>query len=185
MRKNTIITILLLIVATAIFRVVLGFAPQIAVAVFSGALFAQKGNKKLAFILPLISMLVSDLLFQVLYVCNLSTIEGFYGIDQVVNYAMIAGLAFIGFYAKEFKFTNILSANIAAPLVFFLVSNFFVWATNGGWHHTMNFSGLVACYVDGLPFLWKSVASTVVFGLIFFGATYYFNKLELASVYSK
>ncbi len=185
MRKNTIITVLILIVAAAIFRVVIGFAPNIAIAVFSGAFFAQKGNKKVAFILPLVSMLVSDVLFQALYVLNLSTIEGFYGIDQLVNYAMIAGLAFIGFYAKEFKLTNILSANIAAPIVFFIASNFFVWATNGGWHHTMNFSGLVACYVDGLPFLWKSVASTVVFGLIFFGATYYFNRRELAKVYSK
>ena len=180
MRKNTIITILLLIAVTAIFRVVLGFAPQIAVAVFSGALFANQGNKKMAFILPLLSMLVSDILFQVLYTLHLSAIEGFYGVDQLVNYAMIAGLAIVGFSAKQFKFVNILTANIAAPIVFFLVSNLFVWATNGGWHHSITFSGLVACYVDGLPFLWKSIASTAVFGTLFFGAAYLLSRRDLA-----
>lgn len=176
MRKNTIIAIAVLIIATAIFRVVLGFSPQLAVAVFSGALFAD--NKKMVFVMPLMSMLISDLIFQMLFVFNLSAISGFYGIDQVVNYMMIGGIAFFGLYAKDFKFTNILVANTAAPIVFFIASNFFVWATNGGWHHAITFSGLIACYVDGLPFLWKSLGSTLVFGTLFFGAAMLSKKLQ-------
>ena len=176
MSKNTFLSLAVLIIATAIFRVGLGFAPQLAVAVFSGALFAD--NKKMVFLMPLLSMLVSDIIFQVLFVYNLSTISGFYGFDQIVNYLMIGSVAFIGLYARNFKITNILAANIAAPIVFFLVSNFFVWATFGGWHHPITFSGLIACYADGVPFLWKSLGSTLVFGIMFFGAAMMSKKLQ-------
>ena len=176
MKKNTFIVVVILIVATAIFSVVLGFSPHIAVAVFSGALFAS--NKKLAFMLPILTMLLSDVVFQVLYLTGKNTYPGFYGIDQLINYLMIAGLAFIGLYARGFKLTNILAANVAAPVVFFLVSNFFVWATFGGWHHPLTFSGLMACYVDGIPFFWKYLGSTLVFGTIFFGAAILSKKLQ-------
>ena len=182
MRKNTIIAIAVLILATAIFRVGLGFAPQLAVAVFSGALFAD--NKKMVFLMPLLSMLISDVIFQVLYIYNLSAISGFYGIDQVVNYLMIGSVAFFGLYAKEYKFTNILVANTAAPVAFFIASNFFVWATNGGWHHPLTFSGMISCYADGVPFLWKSLGSTLVFGTLFFGAAMLSEKLQPVKVKS-
>ncbi len=180
MTKNTIIAIAVLIIATAIFRVGLGFSPQLAVAVFSGALFAD--NKKMVFLMPLLSMLISDIIFQVLYMNNLSAISGFYGTDQVVNYLMIGSVAFIGLFARNFKVTNILASVIAAPIVFFVISNFFVWATLGGWHHPLTFSGMIACYADAVPFLWKSVGSTLVFGIMFFGAAMMSKKLQTIKV---
>ena len=180
MRKNTIIAIAVLLIATAIFRVGLGFSPQLAVAVFSGALFAD--NKKMVFLMPLLSMLISDIIFQVLYIFNLSAISGFYGIDQVVNYGMIGSIAFIGLFARNFKVTNIFASLIAAPIVFFIASNFFVWATNGGWHHPLTFSGLVACYADAVPFFKSTFYSTLVFGFIFFGAAMLSKKLQPISI---
>ena len=176
MKTNKYLAIALMIIATAVYRVApfhaFGFAPQLAVAVFSGAMFA--GNRKMAFLLPILSMLISDTLFQVLYTLHYTSISGFYGYDQIVNYLMIASLAIVGFTAQNFKLKNILTANISAPILFFLASNFFVWLTFGGYHHPQNFAGLMACYADGLPFFWNSLSSTVVFGGIFFGTTYYF-----------
>jgi hypothetical protein len=59
---------------------------------------------------------------------------------------------------------------LAAPTVYFLVSNFLVWAVGGGYHHAYNMTGLVQTMVDGLPFYPYSVAGTLVFGGVLFGS---------------
>ena len=69
-------------------------------------------------------------------------------------------------------------------VAFFIASNFFVWATNGGWHHPLTFSGMISCYADGVPFLWKSLGSTLVFGTLFFGAAMLSEKLQPVKVKS-
>ena len=75
LQKNVIIPLVLLIIISAIYRIIpsrpLGFAPQIAMALFGGALFVK--DKKWAFALPLLSMFISDILYQVLYANNLPT----------------------------------------------------------------------------------------------------------------
>ena len=85
-----------MVLASAIYRVFpnrpMGFAPQMAIAVFAGSLFVN--NKKLAFLLPLLSMFISDGLYQVLYMNGLTDISGFYG-GQWKNYLLIIGLTFI------------------------------------------------------------------------------------------
>ena len=69
-RNHAILTsFLLLVVAAALYRIVpgrpYGFAPQISMALFGGAVLK---DKKWAFALPLVSLFLSDLLYQVLYV---------------------------------------------------------------------------------------------------------------------
>ena len=91
LNKEIVIALIIMIVTSALYRVLpgrpFGFAPQIAIALFSGSLFVK--NKHFAFLLPLVSMFLSDLMYQLLYVNHLSPIQGFY-YGQWQNYLLIA-----------------------------------------------------------------------------------------------
>ena len=170
LNKEIVIALIIMIVTSALYRVLpgrpFGFAPQIAIALFSGSLFVK--NKHFAFLLPLISMFLSDLMYQVLYVNHLSPIQGFYE-GQWQNYLLIAATAIFGFGLQTNNVSKFVGNFIAAPTLFFLISNFMVWASFGGYQHPMTASGLMQTIVDGLPFYGYSVAGTFVFGAIMFG----------------
>jgi hypothetical protein len=170
LNKEIVIALIIMIVTSALYRVLpgrpFGFAPQIAIALFSGSLFVK--NKHFAFLLPLISMFLSDLMYQVLYVNHLSPIQGFYE-GQLQNYLLIAATAIFGFGLQTNNVSKFVGNFIAAPTLFFLISNFMVWASFGGYQHPMTASGLMQTMVDGLPFYGYSVAGTFVFGAIMFG----------------
>ncbi len=170
LNKEIVIALIIMIVTSALYRVLpgrpFGFAPQIAIALFSGSLFVK--NKHFAFLLPLFSMFLSDLLYQVLYVNHLTTIQGFYD-GQWQNYLLIAATAIFGFGLQTNNVSKFAGNFIAAPTVYFLVSNFMVWASFGGYQRPLTASGLFQTMVDGLPFYGYSVAGTFVFGAVMFG----------------
>jgi len=176
--RSVIVALVLLILVSALYRIMPrpepgGFAPQYAMAIFGGALFIK--NKKWAFVLPLLSMFLSDLLYQVLYNSGFSSTQGFYG-GQWQNYLLIGGLTCIGFLVKKINVVNVLLASIAAPSVYFLLSNFFVWIGGGGLQRPKTFGGLIQCYNDALPFYPNSVYATLFFSLILFGGYYLVKK---------
>ncbi len=170
LNKEIVIAFILMIATTALYRVLpgrpYGFAPQIAVALLSGSLFVK--NKHYAFVLPLLSMFLSDLLYQVLYVNHLSPIQGFYE-GQWQNYILIAATAVFGFGLQTNQLSKFVGNFIAAPTVYFLISNFMVWASFGGYQRPMTTAGLLQTMIDGLPFYGYSVAGTLVFGAVLFG----------------
>jgi len=170
LNKEIVIALIIMIATSALYRVLpgrpYGFAPQIAIALFSGSLFVK--NKHFAFLLPLVSMFLSDFFYQVLYVNHLSPIQGFYD-GQWQNYLLIAATAVFGFGLQTNNVSKFAGNFIAAPTVYFLVSNFMVWASFGGYQRPMTVSGLMQTMVDGLPFYGYSVAGTFVFGAVLFG----------------
>ena len=178
--KKLLLAVILIIIVSAIYRVSplrqYGFAPQIAIAIFSGFLFAD--NKKWAFALPLFSMLLSDVLYQILFSLKLSPIEGFYGFGQIINYALFALVTCIGFFVKQLNITKVASAAITAPTLFFLLSNFAVWVGNGGYQRSRTLGGLLATYADGLPFYKNSIIGTIIFSTVLFGSFYFISKKE-------
>ena len=97
-KRSLVISIILVVLISALYRAMpnrpWGFAPQWAIAIFSGALFLR--DKKMAFILPLISMFISDLIYQVLYKNGLTVIPGFYS-GQWLNYLLFTAMAAYGF----------------------------------------------------------------------------------------
>jgi len=172
MNKNILISFLLLVVVAAVYRVIPGrpvnFAPQIAMALFAGAVIK---DRLWAIALPILSMVLSDLLYQVLYINGFTDIPGFY-VGQWQNYILFAGITFIGFMIKKIKVLNVLLASLAAPTAFFIVSNFVVWS---GWQGTRGlnrpktFEGLMMCYADALPFYLNSVYACIFFSAVLFG----------------
>ena len=180
--RPLVISLVLMILVSALYRILpnrpMGFAPQIAIGLFSGALFIK--DKKWAFALPLLSMFISDLLYQFLYNNGMTHIQGFYD-GQWVNYLLFAGLTCFGFLISKDKISNVIVAAVAAPTSYFLISNFLVWASNRGFglNRPNTFNGLLLTYNDGLPFYRNSLVATVVFSAVLFG-TYYLAKNFLA-----
>lgn len=170
--KHILSIFLMLIVVSALYRVVpgrpYGFAPQIAMAFFAGAVIQ---SKRLAFALPILSMVLSDALFQALYYLGLSPMWGFYE-GQLVNYLLFGLLTVIGFFIRKINLTNVAMASVSAPTVYFLLSNFLVWFSGGGYHRPKTFEGLILAYQDGLPFYLNSVVGTLFFAGLFFGGYY-------------
>src|SRR5687768_3139763 len=110
MKQNKLLLVFaLLIITGALCRIfplspfgLYGFAPQLAMAIFGGAVLS---NKKWAFALPLFSMLLSDALLEVLYRSGYTNTAGFYE-GQGINYLLLAGITCIGIAMRRI---NILS----------------------------------------------------------------------------
>lgn len=177
LNKNIIFVLVALIAIASLYRIMpnrpYGFSPIFAMTLFGGALFAK--DKKWAFMLPLLSLFISDALYQLLYVNGWAVTPGFYD-GQILNYILFGALTCIGFLIHKIKVVNVLLASIASPTVYFLISNFLVWAGNGGYARPKTFSGLMQSYADALPFYPNSVYSTILFSGILFGGYYLIKK---------
>jgi len=175
--KSLIVTLLVLIVIAALYRIIpnrpLGFAPQIAMALFGGAVIK---DKKWAFALPLFSLFLSDLLFQALYALHLSVQQGFYE-GQLANYIVLAVITLLGFTLKNISVLRVGAYSLLSPVLFFLLSNGAYWL-GGGFDIRTNlpleksFAGLMQSLSQGLPFLRGSIIATIAFSAVLFGGYY-------------
>lgn len=180
LNKSNLLILFILILACALYRVwdsrPMGFAPQIAMALFAGSV---SRDKRLAFLFPILSLFISDLLYQFLYSQGLTTIKGFYS-GQVVNYLVIASVTVIGFFINKKKIGQVFIGSLAGAIYFFLASNFTVWVGGGldinSQPYPRSVTGLLLCYTEALPFFKWSVISTLVFNAVFFGSFYLLGK---------
>ncbi len=165
--KQTILFYFILIALTVIVKVICapqielsGFSCVIAIALFAGITVKYRAK---AFLLPLITLFLSDMLLQVLHVLNLFPYAGFYS-GQIINYILFILITLIGISLRNYKVAGIVAAAFIGPIVFFLLSNFIVWKTQGaimGYSNDIN--GLMQSYVFGLPFFRNSLISTIIF----------------------
>jgi hypothetical protein len=183
LNKSNLLILFILILACALYRVwdnrPMGFAPQIAMALFAGSV---SKDKRFAFLFPILSLFISDLLYQFLYSQGLSTIKGFYS-GQWQNYLVIASVTIIGFFINKAKIGQIFIGSLAGAVYFFLASNFTVWVGGGldinNQPYPRSFSGLLLCYTEAVPFFKWSVLSTLLFNGVFFGSFYLLGKSVL------
>ncbi|MFH1255200.1 MAG: DUF6580 family putative transport protein [bacterium] len=117
------------------------FTPIGAVAVFSGIYLP----KKFAVILPLSAMFFSDLFI------------GFYSWKIMLSvYICFAVAGLIGLQVRKNKKSSmILGGTILGSVIFYLVTNFAVWAFGGWYGH--NLAGLASCYYMAIPFFKNSL----------------------------
>lgn len=179
LNRNILTSFILLIVIASIYRVLprpMGFAPQIAMALFAGSVMK---DRKYAFALPLLSMFLSDLLYHALYTAGLTPIAGFYS-GQLTNYILLTSLTLIGFFIRERNVLSIAAGSIAGPTVYFIVSNFLVWIGGGGYSRPKTLEGLMMCYNDALPFYQTSIFATLFFSAVLFTGYYFAGKAQTA-----
>lgn len=145
------------------------FTPIAAMALFGGACF---NDKRVAFIVPLISMALSD--FTLHFISGI----GWHSTILYV-YASFILITCIGIYLRRnMCVRNVILGSLISSIIFFLITNFGVWATEG---FTGGFSGLVTIYVLGIPFynndifgsfLFNTVAGDLFYCAILFGSFY-------------
>jgi hypothetical protein len=187
--KSIVASFVLLVVIASLYRILpgrpLGFAPQIAMAIFSGSIVA---NKKYSFLLPLFSMLVSDILYEVLFQFKLSAIPGFYG-GQWINYLLFGAITVIGFGVNQRKWMSIVAGSLVGVFAYFILSNGAVWMGGGldinnhAYPKTLN--GLMVCLAAGLPFLKGSLYATLLFSGILFSGYALLNKYLLRTSFAR
>ena len=154
------------------------FSPMAAIGLFGAAHFAKKWQ---AFFIPLIGIWVSDLVINnYVYSSSSSNFVWFYSgfYWQYISYILIifAGL-FI--FNRGISLTKTFGGMISSSGIFFLVSNFGVWA--GGTMYPKNFGGLITCYAAGVPFIHNTIISDALFTTVLFG-TYYLLQVEYSSL---
>lgn len=137
------------------------FTPLAAIALFGAAFF---NNKKWALIIPVLAWWLSDLLLNAtIYAGYETTLLASYQLWSFLSIALIAVAGY--FILRKISFKNIIGSAFAAAVIFFIISNFGVWLT--GTMYPMNISGLISCYVAGIPFFhWSLLGNIFYLGLM-------------------
>ena len=137
------------------------FTPLGASALFGGCYFT---NKRTAFIIPLVTLWLSDLVIDYLYYHQLVFFyEGWF-----LSYAAFAIAVYLGSTIKQVKPTAVLLFSVAGSLIHWILTNFGVWAS--GLLYPKTGLGILECYTAALPFLKNTLEIDIVFGLLFFGS---------------
>jgi len=153
-RTKVILGMIVLAAASRLLPHPPNFTPVGAMALIGGSLFA---NSAAAFGVPLAAMLLSD------------AVIGFHR-GMPVIYACFALAVCIGFSLRGKRtIARVAGATLASSLLFFVVTNFAVWAFGHGRLYPMTFEGLLACYVAAIPFFRNSLAGDALYSALLFG----------------
>ena len=161
MNSNKDKFILVLIVIIAAVSVILrllphmpNFAPIGSLALFAGLY----STRKLWFLIPLAVMFISDIFI------------GFYD-WQIMSAVYLSFLAYavIGRVVKNNKSVfTVAGGTFAGALLFYVTTNFAVWAFSGMYPHTLQ--GLILCYEMALPFFRNTLLGDLFYVGAFVGA---------------
>src|ERR1039457_2020103 len=123
-----------------------------AIALFGGAYLP---NRKLAFAVPFVAMLLTDLII------------GFHHTMWAV-YLSFGLIVLIGLQvSKNKKVMNILLATISSSILFFLVTNFAQWISDPFYAKTR--AGLAQCFTMAIPFFGYTALGDMFYVGILFG----------------
>lgn len=127
------------------------FTPVGASSLLGGAILPRPWN----YLAPLVTLAITDMIL------------GLHGTMPYV-YASFLLTAWLGdrFLRSKQSAGRVAAFSFIGSLVFFLVTNFGVWAGGGLYPKTLD--GLVLCYTMGLPFWRNMLAGDLLFGVGFF-----------------
>lgn len=157
------------------------FAPIAAMALFGGTYL----NKKVSLFIVFATMLISDylLLYFHPFSSHLVNFSKFYSPLSMFHsttlfvYGSFFVVALIGIWLQSHKnFKNILAASLFSSILFFLMTNFGVWAQGA---YSRDITGLWQSYVMGIPFFRYTLIGDLLYVGLFFGT------FELVTNFSK
>ena len=145
-----------------------------------GAAFA--GRRSVAIILPFLIMLISDMVLNNLiyvsaYPGDFSQTTFFYK-GALWTYAALGIIVIFGYslFRNGVGFGRVFFGAIGASVIFYLISNFGVWAMST--MYPVNFAGLISCYAAGLPFLVNQLMADMFFSMMLFGVALHVFQLK-------
>lgn len=169
--KTLVISAGLLVVAAAFTRVFPhppNFTAIGAMAIFGGSIIR---DKKSALLLPLAALLLSDVCLQMF-----TEMKGFYGITQFFVYAAFLIITALATFMHKRSVASIALAAVWSGAIFFVLSNFGVWASSS--FYPKSLAGLGACYAAAIPFykneffgnfILNSIMSNIFYSALLFG----------------
>lgn len=161
---NTRFVVLTVIIGAAAMARLLPHPPNVtpiaAIALFGGACFQSRWA---AFLVPLAAMMLSDV------VLGLTRYQAYSLFPlQAVVYACFAAETALGrLIANRRSVLRIGSTALAGSLLFFVVTNFAVWA--GGRMYPLTGAGLIECYTAAIPFFRNTLLGDAACVTILFG----------------
>lgn len=172
-QNHTLVLSASLLIVAAAFTRLFPHAPNFtavgAMAIFGGSVIK---DKKLAFLLPLGALLLSDVCLQLF-----TETKGFYGTTQYFVYAAFIIITALAMFMQRRSVANIALAAIWSGAIFFVLSNLGVWASSN--FYPKSLSGLAACYAAAIPFykneffgnfILNSIMGNVFYSALLFGA---------------
>jgi len=145
------IALIVLAVLSRFISIAPNFSPIISLALFSGACIS---NRKLAYVVPIAAMLISDAFLGFHY-------------DMFAVYASFALIIYLGSKTKKINVKSVLTNSIVGAVLFFIVTNFSVWITSEMYSHDLN--GLINCYEMAIPFFRNTFSSAILYSAAMFG----------------
>ncbi len=152
MRAGVVVGMILTAAAARLIPHPPNLTPITAMALFGGAHFP---DARLAFLVTGAALLLSDL---VLGLHNLIPVV--YG-----SLALIVGIGLT--LRRRRRVLPIAGAALASSLLFFVVTNFGVWALTSLYPKTL--AGLLACYAAALPFVRNTLLGDMLYTAVLFG----------------
>ncbi len=188
--QNGIVSIILLMVIVSCTRFInipgigvgQNFTALGGLAIFSGVYFKPLWK---AVLLTLLTYFLSDLIINVIIYGGKYGVmyQGFY-----VQYALIASISLLShLIIKKLSVTNILVSALLGSIVFYIGSNFMVWAAGGlmpitNLPYEKSINGLMQCYVNGLPFANNFLVSTAIASLVMVGIQEFVTKKRIIAI---
>ena len=142
------------------------FSPIGAISLFGAAFFKQKWK---AFLIPVLSIWISDLFINnIIYADYYPTFTWFYnGYHwQVMSYGAIILFGLI-LFKNKLTILHLGLGGLGAGMLFFIISNFGVWIN--GLMYSKDLSGLLNCYIAGIPFFKGTILGNLFYIPIIFG----------------
>jgi hypothetical protein len=128
---------------------------------------ARLQDKRLAFILPIAAMIISDLFLP-------------FGFNPSVYISFLL-IAVLGLSLRNQKnVLPILGTTVFSSILFFAITNFAVWYQYRGSMYPASIDGLWMSYTAAIPFYWNGLAGDIFFTAVLFGAYELVNKFVLA-----
>ncbi len=159
-----IIALIIIAALTRIFSLNMpNFTPMLALGLIGG-LFLP-GYKK--YIVPIGAWLLSDLVIEGLYQMGMWQHGGIHSGMWFIYLTFAIIILFSELVLKKASFTRILVGSVGASLIFFVLTNFYVWLASGIYPHTLQ--GLLLAYEAALPFFKNTLLSTVLYSSIMYG----------------
>jgi hypothetical protein len=140
------------------------FTPIGAMALFGGAYLK---NRYHAFLIPMISLWLSDLILNNFIFSFYSEFTWFYPgfLWQYISFILIIVIGHL--FLKKLNFKNIFITTISSSLLFFIITNLGVWIS--GSMYTLDFQGLISCYIMALPFFKGTLLGFMCYSTLLFG----------------
>lgn len=142
------------------------FAPIAAMALFSGYYLP----KKQAFIIPLVTMFISDLFI------------GFYNpLTMLSVYLSFILITLLGKYVKAQKSWGYVAGGVlTGSFLFYLITNFAVWMEPGV-TYSRDLQGLLDCYIQAIPFYKYTLAGDIFYSAFFFLSYEFAKRFKISS----